>query len=70
MTNDLILDEFNRLPEHLKMQVLNYIQFLKSPFVSALPTKATKKLKFGFGKSKIIFSADFDEPLDDFKNYM
>jgi Protein of unknown function (DUF2281) len=69
MTNEMILTELNVLPEHLKVQVINYIRFLKSPFVVAIePTH--KKPKFGFGKYKVEISDDFDAPLDDFKDYM
>ena len=69
MTDELILSELNILPEHLKIQVFNYIRFLKSPFVASnIPT--TKSPKFGFGKYKVELSEDFDTPLEDFKDYM
>lgn len=67
--NEIILTELNLLPEHLKIQVINYIRFLKSPFVINIPA-AVSKPKFGFGKYKVDISDDFDAPLDDFKEYM
>ena len=69
MTNDIILAELSILPEHLQVQVINYIRFLKSPFgFSAVPT--AKKPVFGFGKFRVEISEDFDETLEDFKDYM
>lgn len=69
MTSELILKELNILPEHLKIQVFNYIRFLKSPFVFSVSQKINKP-KFGFGKYKVEISEDFDAPLEDFKDYM
>lgn len=69
MTNEVILAEINILPEHLKVQVINYIRFLQSPFMLSIHT-AVRKPKFGFGKFKVEISEDFDEPLADFKDYM
>lgn len=69
MTTEIIVSELNLLPEHLKIQVVNYIRFLQSPFAIPAPMPA-KMPKFGFGKYKIVMRADFDEPLEDFKDYM
>ena len=69
MTNEVILAELNILPEHLKVQVINYIRFLKSPFVFST-NQTPRKPKFGFGKFKVEISEVFDEPLEDFKDYM
>jgi hypothetical protein len=68
MSNEVILAELNILPEHLKVQVMNYIRFLQSPFVFTIH-QTPKKPKFGFGKFKVEISEDFDEPLEDFKDY-
>ena len=69
MTNDVILAELNILPEHLKIQAINYIRFLQSPFVFS-GNQVPQKPKFGFGKFKVEISEDFDEPLKDFEDYM
>jgi hypothetical protein len=69
MTTEMILRELNVLPEHLKVQVINYIRFLKSPFVLTVKP-AQKKPTFGFGKYKVEIADDFDAPLEDFKDYM
>ncbi len=55
------------LPKNLKQEVSDFIDFLKE--------KSSKKKKkvipqFGSAKGKIKMSPDFDEPLDDLKDYM
>lgn len=55
------------LPKDLKQEVSDFIDFLKE--------KSSKKKKkvipqFGSAKGKIKMSPDFDEPLDDLKDYM
>lgn len=52
MSNEVILAELNILPKHLKVQVMNYIRFLQSPFVFPI-NQTPKKPKFGFGKFKV-----------------
>ena len=54
------------LPPELKKEVNDFVDFLLSKSKSA----AKKAAKFGSAKGKIKMSADFDEPLDDFKDYM
>jgi Protein of unknown function (DUF2281) len=55
------------LPTNLKQEVSDFIDFL-------LEKSSSKKVKslpqFGSAKGKIKMSADFDAPLDDFKEYM
>ncbi|MFM9948359.1 MAG: DUF2281 domain-containing protein [Saprospiraceae bacterium] len=65
------------LPEHLKKQVLDYIEFLlsregKGQLLQQQPETPGFKAKPGFGGAKGMFvmSPDFDEPLEDFKEYM
>ena len=52
------------LPEDIQKQVKDFIEFLLSK--RNLP-REDKKRVFGRAKGKIRLSADFDEPLDDFK---
>ena len=54
------------LPPDLKKEVNDFVDFLLSKHKIA----ANKPAKFGSAKGKIKMSADFDEPLDDFKDYM
>jgi len=68
MTNTGLKLEINSLPKELRSQVADFIEFLKKK-----SPKYKVKLKYreyGFAKGKIKLSPDFDEPLDEFKNYM
>lgn len=65
-SSDLHL-KINSLPNELKDEVNNFIDFLMS---KKKIKKSEKKPKFGCAKGKIFISEDFDEPLDDFKEYM
>ncbi len=55
------------LPTDLKSEVNDFVDFLLNKRKKEIPIK---KPKFGSAKGEIIISADFDEPLDDFKEYM
>ena len=68
MTIETKLDaNISKLPDDLKEQVNNYVEFL-------LQKEAAKKEKpipmFGALKGMIVMADDFDEPLEDFKEYM
>ena len=59
--------KFEILPKNLKQEVSDFIDYLLD--------KSSKKKKkpipqFGSAKGKIKMASDFDEPLDDFKEYM
>lgn len=67
MTDSTLNIEINSLPKELRSEVADFVAFLKSK------KKSNQKLKareFGFAKDKIILSFDFDEPMEDFKEYM
>ncbi len=67
MTNTSLILEINSLPKDLREEVVDFVEFLKKK------SRAKSKLKmreFGFAKGKIKLSADFDEPLDEFKNFI
>ncbi len=59
--------KLDSLPEHLKQEVADFIDFLKTKNQGdrSRPTPV-----FGSAKGKIKMAADFDAPLDDFKEYM
>jgi hypothetical protein len=104
-TNTVILQKIEMMPEHLKQEVLQYVEQLiekysqttsldkaipnhkrrlfgsmKGTFVLPLPDNFNDELddfqddekKYGYGSlaGKIIMSDDFDEPLEDLKDYM
>src|SRR5260221_13441956 len=70
-SNEISMSSLNTkletLPKNLKQEVLDFIDFLLEK-----SAKSKKKVipQFGTAKGKIKMSADFDEPLDDFKDYI
>ena len=68
MTDQLIHSYLFQLPESLKQEVLHYITYL----LNKEDNPKQKKIipKFGSAKDKYIMAPDFDEPLEDFKEYM
>ena len=71
---DILIRESASFPEYLKRELLDFLFFLKkkeqmTAFFSDLTACATKPA-FGCGAVKINIAPDFDEPLDDFKEYM
>lgn len=65
--NDLeIYAKLVELPEELKKQANDFVEFLKTKMKDK---EETRKRKSGLAKGLIEMSDDFDEPLDDFKDY-
>ncbi len=67
MTNTSLKLEINTMPKALRDEVSDFVAFLKK---KSKPNTKLKAREYGFAKGKIKLSADFDEPLDEFKNYM
>ena len=61
-----IQQEINSLPAHLKQEVYDFIAFLKTKTKAG---SALKEREIGFAKGKIKIAADFNAPLDEFKDY-
>jgi hypothetical protein len=55
------------LPDELKAEVSDFIDFLTT---KRQKLRDKKKPKFGSGKGMFVMKPDFDEPLEDFKEYM
>ena len=106
MSTWTLYSKIEGLPEHLKKQVLDYIEFLLSREVKGPKTQGSetpkpkfkpglggevsfsdkhdkplqelkdtplalkKPIKAGFLKGSFVMASDFDEPLEDFKDYM
>lgn len=71
MTEQLIFSQLYQLPENLKLEVLDYIEFLvKKQTEKSFTMKKSKARIFGSAKGKYQLAPDFDAPLDDFKEYM
>lgn len=66
MDNLLLYSKLSALPDHLKSEVEDFIDFLASK-----AKQKSQKLtpKFGSAKGLIIMHPEFDEPLEDFKEY-
>ena len=67
MDNILLYNKLASLPENLKAEVEDFIDFLK---LKAKNNKKNSKPQFGSGKGMFLMKPDFDQPLDDFKEYM
>lgn len=58
--------KINFLPQELKSEVNDFVDFLLR---KSKKEKKNKQPKFGCAKGEIYISSDFDEPLEDFKDY-
>ncbi|MBC6365842.1 DUF2281 domain-containing protein [Algoriphagus sp. AK58] len=67
MTDTTLKLEINSLPKEMRAEVADFVAFLKTKSKSKPKLKARE---FGFAKGKIKLSPDFDEPLEDFNQYM
>ncbi len=72
MGSDTILRKFESLPEGLRKQAADYIEFLIEKETKKRESKGENRKTPTFGSAKGMFrmAPDFDEPLDDFKEYM
>ncbi len=67
MTDLQLYTELSTLPDHLKEEVKDFIGFLKT---KSKQKGKVKQRNFGAAKGFFEMSDDFDEPLEDFKEYM
>lgn len=67
MENSHLYAKINSLPDDIKSEVNDFIDFLMAKRKNKIKKK---KPKFGCAKGQIYISPDFDDPLDDFKEYM
>ena len=64
--------KLNQLPVHLRVEVENFVEFLleKNRKAQAALPQTEKRPVFGSAKGMFTMAPDFDEPLDDLKEYM
>ena len=62
-----LFTKISYLPSELKAEVNDFIDFLLS---KRKKDNKKKQPRFGCAKGQIYMSPDFDEPLEDFKDYM
>ena len=67
MTDIKIYTKLHSLSPSLKNEVNDFVDFLLNKHEKE---GAQKKPLFGCAKGKFKMSTDFDQPLDDFKDYM
>lgn len=72
MGKDNLYEKIDQLPEHLKSEVKDFVDFLlqKNANTNLPENLSTEKRRFGALKEKINMLPGFDLPLDDFKDYM
>ena len=67
MNNIHLYTQINTLPPTLREEVKDFVEFLKTKSRSK---SYIKERKFGCSKGLFKMHDDFDEPLEDFKDYM
>jgi len=67
MSDFNLYTRISTLPEEMKREVSDFVEFLKH---KTKPGKRIKERKFGYAKNFFKTLRGFDEPLDDFKEYM
>jgi Protein of unknown function (DUF2281) len=78
MIESTTLKKLEALPESLQIEVLHYIECLHNKYAQNLPSLPPETVKEDIDKShgygswagQIIMSDDFDEPLEDLKDYL
>lgn len=65
--NILLFSKLATLPDDLKAEVSDFVDFLAA---KQKRSKEKKNPKFGSGKGMFLLKPDFDKPLDDFQEYM
>ena len=68
MTDASIYIKLAALPDEMKKEVNDFVDFLKSK--TTTKGKVGVKRQAGLAKGLIQMRDDFDEPLEDFKEYM
>ena len=69
MENGMLYNKLKTLPENLKSEVSDFIDFLLSETVNDKKNTSNPKPTFGSAKGMFKVKSDFDEPLEDFKDY-
>lgn len=70
MENLAVLQKLEQLPDSLTNEAVDFIDFLITKYNTKI--NSTKKSRGGFGmsKGKYNMADDFDEPIEDFREYM
>ena len=66
-TEQTIIKKIHSLPESLKKEILDFIEFVGQKYKNS--TKQKEIPQYGSLKGTFEIREDFDEPLEDFKEY-
>jgi hypothetical protein len=69
MTDLSLYTKISSLPDYLKSEVVDFIDFLHLKRKKE-KIRITKDRVFGYAKGKITLKPGFDDPINDFKEYM
>jgi hypothetical protein len=69
MTDLSLYTKISSLPDYLKSEVVDFVDFLSTKRKKEKPGKKKDRV-FGYAKGKITLKPGFDDPIDDFKEYM
>jgi len=67
MTNVQLYTQIALLPDDLQKEVSDFVEFLTN---KSKRNKTIEERQFGYAKGFFKMSPDFDESLEDFKDYM
>lgn len=66
MSDTQLLTQISSLPAEMKKEVSDFVEFLKQ---KSQKKGNIKERQFGYAKGFFKISDDFDEPIEDFKDY-
>ncbi len=69
-TEQMLVSKFMALPENGKHELLDFLDFLMTKKIPEKKKSKKAGRRAGFAKGTFVMSADFDAPLEDFKEYM
>ncbi len=70
MLQKLIIQEIKLLPVSVQTEVFHFLLYLKSKNLEKGSSQKIKRPYFGCGDVKVVIKPGFDEPLEDFKDYI
>lgn len=69
MTDLSLYTKISTLPDSLKSEVIDFIDFLRSRKKKSEHSPKMQRI-FGYAKGSIILKPNFDDPIEDFNEYM
>ena len=69
MNTQALVSVIDNLPLESKKEVINFVAFLQAKQERKIPKKK-KQVIYGYAKDSITIKPGFDDPLEEFKEYM